>query len=558
MLKRLSIQNLATIESLAVEFAPGLNALTGETGAGKSILIGGLELALGERASAETIRAGQSLAVVEATFAEPLPAALGALVRNGLELEWPPGEPLTIRRELSRSGRNRCFINGQMVGVTELKTIGEWLVDLHGQHEHQSLLRSHAARSALDAFAGHEKLVEAYAAAWAESRRLRHRRDELDAAAADFQRRADYLDFQLQELDKLDPRPGELAELEQEEKRLAHAETLTRAAAEAYCLLYAGAGGEEGPSALALLREVERRLTEIGHVEPIFAAQTTQLAETRVLLEDLAFSLRDYAEEAQADPERLNAVIGRIEALRKLARKHGGTEQTLHAAWAALREERERMTADDVERRTIEKQLARAESDLHSAGAELSTSRQRAADRFAKGVLKILRELCMEQSKFELSFEPHAEPQSDGLERIEFLLAANPGLPLAPLPKVASGGELSRVMHALKSTLAARDAIPTLVFDEIDAGISGEASRRVGALMERLGATHQVLCITHHAPIAARAAWHAVVRKKSGRGATFSEIAVLDHAERVEEIARMMAGEASPAAARELARELMA
>ena len=557
MLKTLTIQNLATIETLTVEFSRGLNALTGETGAGKSVLVGGLELALGDRASTDVIRAGESVAAVEATFEAPLPVAIARMLTKEFELEWGAGEPLVLRRELSRSGRNRCFICGQMVGVSELKQVGELLIDFHGQHEHQSLFRPAAAREALDAFADNGNLLDAYHRIWEEAAGLRRRQRELEAAGQDFDRRLDYLSFQLDEIEKLKPQPGEIAALEHEERRLARADALARAAAESFGLLYEGLD-EDHPAVLAQLRDVARRLAEILEVEPEFAASLAQLEESKAVLEDLAFTLRDYADQVQADPQRLDEAITRLEAIRRLTRKHGGSEETLFEAWKTMADERDQMSRDDAERETIGAALSEAEGRLRESGEALSRSRRQAAERFGKTIAALLRELRMEKARFEVVLEPLGEPGAEGLDGVDFLLAANPGLPPAPLRKIASGGEISRVMLALKSALAARDAIPTLVFDEIDAGLSGETARRVGHLMEKLAESHQVLCITHHAPIAARAARHASVRKTLRHGATFTDIIPVQGQERLEELARMMGSEAGTEAARELARQLMA
>ena len=564
MLKSLAIQNLATIESLTVDFGEGLNALTGETGAGKSIVAGGLELAVGGRASVEDVRPQQKLAVVEACFEpSPPPEPLTALIRGELELAWEPDEPLVLRREFLRvgrarnaAGRSRCFVNGQMVGVGDLKRIGEWLIDFHGQHEHQSLLRSDAARLALDAYAAHDALLDQYHAAWGELTAIKQRREQLEASAQDFEHRLDYLDFQIDEIRRFNPQPGDQERLEQEERRLARADELVRNANEAYEMLYEG-GGEGRSSLLGLLREVERRVAELGEVEPSFAEAPGRLAEQKAALEDLAFSLRDYAISVQDDPGRIDEVIARLEELRRLVRKHGGSEAALLEALAAMETERAQMKHDNAERDQIGKKLSRAQGRLKKCGAALGESRRKAARRFARMVQGLLGKLQMEKARFQIDVEPLEAPGAEGLDRVEMLLAANPGLPPAPLRKVASGGELSRVMLALKSALASRDAIPTLVFDEIDAGLSAETARRVGAMMEKLAASHQILAITHHAPIAARAARQASVRKQTRRGATFTEIVPLAGRARLEELARMMGGDATPKAARELARQLM-
>ncbi len=556
MLKTLTIQNLATIEHLCVEFHGGLNVLTGETGAGKSILIGGLELALGERSTSEAIRSGENFAVAEAVFDAAIPKAAAKLITQELEVELASEENLVLRRELSRSGRSRCFINGQMVAAAGLKRVGELLVDLHGQHEHQSLFHAATHRAGLDAFANHDELLAAYEQCWREVTRLRRRQRELREAAHDFERRLDYLNYQLEEIEKVAPAPGEMAALEQDEKRLAHAEALARAAAEGYAILYEGLADEQ-PSLLAQLREAEKRVEEIAEVDAGFAASIGKIEEIRAALDDLALTLRDYADTVQADPQRLNETISRREAIKRLARKHGGGEQQLLAAWETMKQERDQMRHDDAERLEIDAKLVRADSELQTAGQKLRQSRLKAAEKMRKLVVAVMRELAMEKAQFDILLEPLQEAGADGLDRVEFLLAANPGLPPAPLRKVASGGELSRVMLALKSTLAARDAIPTLVFDEIDAGISGETTLRVGKVMEKLAESHQILCITHHAAIAARARNHAFVKKIIRHDTTYTEVETLTGQAHVDELARMIAGDTPTPAAKELARQLM-
>jgi DNA repair protein RecN (Recombination protein N) len=555
MLKKLFIQNIATIESMNLSFSLGLNALTGETGAGKSIIIGGLELALGERSSPGIIRSGQNVAASEATFIPPFPKEISHIMISELGLEYAKDESLVLRREISASGRNRCFINDQMVNAGDLKRLGELLVDLHGQHEHQSLFHTNAHRSALDAFAGHEKLLDEYRKNWDETLRLRKRKKELDEEAHDFQKRLDYLDFQIEEIERINPQPGEIAELDLEEKRLAHAETLVRAASEAYAILYESVSEEQIP-VLNQLGEIKKCLDDITGVDLEFSKTSALLDEAVVMLEELAFSLRDYAEKSQADPHRLNEVVTRIDSIKRLIRKHGGSEEEMFSALESMKAERDRMNRDDAERKEISGKLSGAEGQLGKTGRELSNARKKAADRFKKGVVLLLRDMAMEKAEFEIRIENLPEPGSEGMDHVEFLLAANPGLPSAPLRKVASGGELSRVMLAIKSVLAARDAIPTLVFDEIDAGISGEVCRRVALVMEDLAKSRQILCITHHPQIAARATSHMSVQKTIRKGSTFTDLLTLEGRERLEELARMMGGTDSKAAL-ELARQMM-
>jgi len=556
MLSKLFIRNLATIENMEVSFEKGLNALTGETGAGKSIVVGGLELALGERPGSNVIRSGTNLALAEAHFLPPFPPRVKTILTKELELEYGSGESLVLRRELSRKGKNRCFINDQMVAAGELKRVGELLVDFHGQHEHQSLFHTPAHLAALDAFGGHRDLIDRYSRSYNEVQSLRRRKRELDDAARDFEKRLDYLNYQIEEIENLDPKPGEIAELEQEEKRLAHAETLARAAADAYALLYEGDEGKDRMPVIQLIDQVSRLVDEIAEVEPGFTEPASSLGETRVSLQELAFSLRDYSERTNADPGRLDELIARLESLRHLTRKHGGTEESLFAALEEMKKDRAKMTRDDAERREIDGKLDRKEKGLEGKAAELSRKRKKAEERFSKKIMSLLEGMAMKKARFTVSMSSLDRPGPEGMDRVEFLLAANPGLPAAPLRKVASGGELSRVMLAIKSMLADRDAIPTMIFDEIDAGISGETCGRVGRVMEKLAASHQLICITHHAPIAARAGTHVSVRKTTRRGRTFTELVPLAGKTRLEELARMLGGK-DTAAALDLARELL-
>lgn len=560
MLRRLHIENFAIVERAELRLEAGLNAITGETGAGKSILVGALELVLGGRGSSEVIRAGAAVATIEAEFEAPFPDEVGALITEQLGLEWSDGDALTIRREISAKGRSRCFIAGQLVNVGDLASLGALLVDLHGQHEHQSLFRLAAQRAALDASGGYEALLGTYKTAFAEFGRLDDRREELAEAARDFESRLDYLNYQIAELEEIDPRAGELAELESEEARLANAEALAEAAARAHALLYEGIG-EESASVISALAEARRALERIAAMDADAAGMTEKCAELEALAEDLAFAARDYGEKLEANPARLEEIIARTEAIRRLARKHSaqdeGVEEALTQTLAELTAERERMHRDDTERREIDAKLAEAETELKKAAAILTTARQGAAEKLARAVGKTLARVAMEKAKFEIAVEPADGFGADGADRVEFLLAANPGEGSKPLRDVASGGELSRTMLAIKAALARRDAIPTLVFDEIDAGISGETSARVGEVMAKLAQSHQIVTITHHAAIAARAGHHISVRKETRRGRTQMTPVTLDADARLEELSVLMGGDGAGQAGRELARQLL-
>lgn len=557
MLRSLHITNLAVVEEVALEFGAGLTAITGETGAGKSVLIGALELALGGRANADSVRAGQSVAVIEATFDPPLPREAARVIRGELGLDWDEGKPLTIRREVSAQGRSRCFVADQMVGVGDLARLGDELIDLHGQHEHQSLFRLAAQRAALDAFGGHGKLLEVYRERHERWSALQRRRDELEARARDFERQLDFLNHQIGELEEAAPREGELAGLEGEEARLANAETLATAAREAYAALYEG-DGEDGPSAAGLIAAARRALARIVRLDATQEGLEDKAGEIEALIEDLASAVRDYGERCEADPARLESVIGRSEVLRRMLRKHGQeTEAGLAARLAELQAERDGIEREQVERGGIDAELAAAEREMKVAGEALSKARAGAAGKFSKDVSKTLTRVGMEKAAFEVQVRPLGECGAEGCDHVEFLLAPNVGEGKKALRETASGGELSRTMLAIKTALAARDGVPTLVFDEVDAGISGETAAQVGGLMEELGAAYQVVCITHHAAIAARAERHISVSKRAEGGRTRTSAEPLGREARLEELARMMGGDGQSAAGKKLAAQLM-
>lgn len=557
MLSHLHIENLAIVERAEIGLEAGLNAITGETGAGKSIVVGALELAMGGRASADAVRAGQKLAVAEATFEPPFSRGIADLVTRNLELEWDPKEPLPVRREISGQGRSRAFIAGQLVNVADLKSLGELLVDLHGQHEHQSLFHVSAQRGALDAYGEYEALLENYKAAHGAHQNLLRRQKELADQARDFEKRSDFLNFQIGEIEEVNPREGELAELEAEEARLSNADALAAAAANAYALLYEGTE-EGGASALALLGEASRAMGQIADLDAEMKDVPAKAAEIEALVEDLGLTLRKYAARCEADPERLEAVVSRIEALRRLMRKHAAeNEERLLNILRELQTDRDRMTRDESERREIDAKVAASAAELETRGRALFEARCQAALRLGRTVSRTLARVAMEKAVFEARVEWTGDFTADGGDRVEFLLAANVGEGKKPLREVASGGELSRTMLAIKAALARKDSIPTLVFDEIDAGISGETAARVGKLMEELAGSHQVICITHHASIAARAAHHLSVRKSASGGRTQMSTVPLEGEERLEELSRMMGGDGQSAAGKKLAKQLL-
>lgn len=557
MLRTLHIRNLAVVEEATLQFGAGLTAITGETGAGKSVLIGALELALGGRGSSDSVRAGQKLAVIEAVLDPPLPDEAVRVVHEKLELEWDEREPVVIRREVSAQGRSRCFVAEQMVGVGDLARLGDELIDLHGQHEHQSLFRVAAQRAALDAYGGHEKLLEKYRGCYERTLEVRRRKMELDARSRDFEQQLDFLNHQIAELEEAAPEAGELEELGAEEARLANAEELANAAREALALLYEGDGGD-GPSAVALAGAAKRALGRIARMDASQEGLEEKAGEIEALIGDLAAAVRDYGESCEADPARLEVVIGRSEILRRLMRKHGQeTEAGLAERLTELRTERDELESEQVERGNINAELERAENAMEEAAEALRKARTAAAGKFSKEVSNTLARVGMGKAAFETAVDRLPECGPAGCDHVEYLLAPNVGEGKKPLKEIASGGELSRIMLAIKTVLAAKDGVATLVFDEVDAGISGETAAQVGRLMEELGEAYQVICITHHAAIAARAARQIQVSKTTERGRTRTKTETLGKDERLEELARMMGGDAGSAAGKKLAAQLM-
>jgi len=557
MLSRLLIENLAIVERIEIRLAPGLNAITGETGSGKSILVGAMELALGDRASADVVRTGAKVASVEATFEGPFPREVTKLLVDELGLEWSADEPIIVRREVTAQGRSRAIIAGQMVNVSDLKRLGELLADLHGQHEHQSLFQLPSQRAALDAYGGYEKLLAKYRAQFEVWQQLRKRREELEQAAADFEKQMDFVQFQIDELEQLKPTPGELAALDAEEKRLAHAETLAQSAARALAMLYEG-NDDDAPTALSAIGEAAKEMDQIARHDPAQAALSERAGELKALIEDLASELRDYLGKCEPDPKRLDHVIARIEDFKRLMRKHGATtEEQLAALLEKLTADRDRMTHDQDERREIVAKLEKAREELRHTADELFAARVKASDKFSAEIMRTLAQVGMEKAQFKVAVTPEEDFASEGADRVEFLLGANVGEGAHSLRDAASGGELSRTMLAIKTALAARDSIGTLVFDEIDTGISGQTAARVGRLMEKLGESHQVICITHHASIAARAAHHLCVSKSEQAGRTLAAVTELADDSRVAELAHMMGDQDLSAAGMKLARQLM-
>lgn len=539
MLRFLSIARLAIIDSVEIEFGPGLTVLTGETGAGKSIIVGAVDLLLGGRASADLIRTGADSAQIQAV------------------VEAPGGREFVVRRELTVSGRSRAFVDGALVTTSALRDAMAPLVDLHGQHDHQALLDPASHLDLLDAFAAVDTGRQAVASAF---EAWRQSRDALAACQLDARERAARLElttFQLSEIDRVDPRPGEDEELAETRRVLANADRLHRLCQEAYDELYEGDG-----AVLERLGRVWKRVAELAaldrHFEGALAAREAVLPH----LQDLAWQLRDRARHLDVSPERLQQVEDRLAALERLKRRYGPTLPDVIARRAQLNAERETLSMSGERVAELEAEVARRRARYREFAERLSQARREAAPQLARRLEVELAELAMGAARCEVRFEPGGLPESrwlpSGIDAVELYLSANPGEDLRPLARIASGGELSRVMLALKTLVTTDAPGKTLVFDEVDAGIGGRAADAVGARLRRLGARFQVLCITHLPQVAAHAHHHYRIEKAVRDGRTITLVDALTPERRVHEIARMMGGSAASARVLDGARELLA
>jgi len=549
MLLELRIQDFAVIDRVAVRLAPGLNVLTGETGAGKSIIVGALSLLLGERASAELVRAGADRAVVEGVFdVAERPDVLELLADQGLEAD---DGHLILRREVSATGRGRAWVCGAATTAAFVGELGRRLVDLHGQHEHQTLLRPDEQRAILDAYAESTALAEAVRSAHARLLECRRELQELERRRAAAEQRADLLRYQVEEIEAARLREDEEELLEAEAQRLEHAEDLARLSGTLYQALYAGED-----AVTERLGELRRTLDHLIRIDPTQAEARDLLESALYTLDELGRRMGEYAARIEHDPARLDEIRRRQDLLFRLRTKYGPTLADVIATGRRAREELDILDRSALDRRSLEKEEAKARAELERLAGELSARRAAAATRLAEEVGDLLPELGL-AGRFEVALEPLAEIGAAGAEAVEFRVALNVGFEPRPLARVASGGELSRVMLALKTILARLDRVPSLVFDEIDAGIGGVTANRVAANLRRVAECHQVFVITHLPQIAARADHHLRVEKLEVGGRVATRLTELTGEERVRELARMLGGDPESAASLEHARELL-
>ena len=535
MLNRINIQDLVIVRTLDLDLVQGMTALTGETGAGKSILIDALGLALGDKADNNMIRSGASKAEISVNFEIAPDSAIAAwLEQHDLASD---GECL-LRRVLVRDGRSRAYINGTPTPLALLKELGEMLVDIHGQHAHQSLLQPAAQRQLLDEYAGLRKTARNLALLFQTWRSASDEYEALQKAGEDRANRLDYLRFQINELDDLVCTSESLRELEAEHTRLAHAERLLNDSSSVLALL-----SENDPSLLESLNQAAKKLSELGVLDPKLGEAREMLETAGIQIEEVASELRHYQERVEIDPERLQRVDRQLGSLHDAARKHRVAPQELSGLLDTLRVEVEGLQQSDKRLLELERAAQEHEAAYFKAARKLGKARLKAAVVLSDTVSSSMQELGMQGGRFEIRCETHTDrPAAHGLDRVDFLVAANPGQPMAPLAEVASGGELSRISLAVQVATVDCGEVPTLIFDEVDVGIGGAVAEIVGQLLRRLAGQRQVLCVTHLPQVASQAHQQLRVHKLSDGKTTETKIDPLDEKARVDEIARMLGG----------------
>jgi len=551
MLVELRIRNVAVIDTVVLPLAAGLNVLTGETGAGKSLIVGALGMLLGERAATDRVRSGADKATVEGVF-EPrsMPALRAMLDERGIDTDE---ETLVLKREIGSNGRSRAWINGSPVTAAVLAEVGARLVSVLGQHDSRQLVDAEHQRDVLDAYIGALDIRARVAEAFAQLGALRSRERELELRRQDAAKRADYLRFVAREIDEANPVVGEDETLDGEIRRLSHAEELQTLAAQAAAAI----SGDER-AALTRLASVRRALVSLERIDPDTGRWQAGFDAAVYALDELVRELETYAESIEADPSRLRTLERRRDQLLTLMRKHGPTLQEVIASGAQARTELDLVDGGTLDLAAIADARAAAEGALVEAAAELTHRRQSGAQQLARAVTELLPELGMPEGRLQVALTPVEHIGAFGAEQVTFVAALNAGGEARPLGRLASGGELARVMLALSTVLARLQQVPTLVFDEVDAGIGGAVAWQVGALMRRVAKHHQVLAISHLAQIAARAHHHVVVRKSAIGTVTTADTTVVRDEPRVIEIARMLGGDADREVSRAHARELLA
>lgn len=554
MLLRLYIENIAVIERAELAFGPGFNVLTGETGAGKSMIIDSINMILGQKTSKDLVRRGASGAYVSALFADFSPGVLNSLAQLGIE---PDEEGVVlIERELSESGRGTCRINGRPATAAALREAGESLINIHGQHDNQSLLQGEKHLGFLDRFAQDEEELAAYRASYHQAVELKKQLDAVCTDEAEKARKIDLYQYQINEIEGANLRPGEEEELLKQRDLLAHAQKISQAIDLCCAALYDGQEGE--PSAFDQLGRAVKALSSVSHLDEQLTRSHDAVQNVLYQLEDIAATLRDKGGEIEDSAGMLNEIESRLALIARLKPKYGADVTAILAYYDQICQELTELNLSDKRRAELAAELEQAQGRLLAAGGRLSEKRKEAAKRLEEQVVLELSFLDMERVRFAVSFDGgEQKPGPNGLDRVEFLLAANPGEDLKPLTKTASGGELSRIMLALKNVLSDQDDVDTLIFDEVDTGISGRAASKVAQKLYAVSQNRQVLCVTHLTQIASFADQHFLIAKESDETSTKTRVEPLTQEQRVEELARIIGGPTVTELTKQNAREML-
>lgn len=557
MLSLLKIKNIALIEEIELEFSKGLNLLTGETGSGKSIIVDSLSALTGERVSSDLIKEGATNAQIEGLFSIKPTADLHEIFyESGIELDDAEDAELIVRRELALSGKNRIFVNNQSVTQSFLRKIGTFLVDIHGQGEQATLFNSASHLEILDEYAEAENLRNNVAEKYREWSAIQRELETLREDEAQKLQLLDILQFQVEEIGKANLLTGEDEALEEEKRRLNNVEKLSTLSDESYALLY-----ENEESTLTNLERIIRRINSLAEYESTFTGYTEGLQNAQAVLEDLSISLRDFRNGLEFSPERLGEIENRLAEIARLKRKYGVTIEEVLQHFAESEERLNNIQTADLREAELQKQSAKLREDYLNSARQLHEKRQKAAKKFEKSVEDSLKAVSLEKARFEVRIESDETNDKSfnakGFDTIEFYFSANLGESVKPIAKVASGGELSRLMLVLNTVAKLSEAAKTMVFDEIDTGIGGRVAEAVGLKLRELSRNQQVLCVTHQPQVASLADHHYLVEKEMGKNRTQIQVRELSQAQQIEEVARMLAGETITETARQHAREMI-
>ena len=539
MLGRLYIKNFALIEELEINFCEHLNVLTGETGAGKSIVIDAVSVLLGGRAQAEYIRTGAAKAILEGVFYLPSQhRAFDLMKEAGIESD---DQSFVLSREIAANGRNSCRVNGRTLPLSMHRLIGLAIMDIHGQHDHQSLLQSENHLSILDQFggAGHLEAVRGVKNKYQEWFAAKKELEELQAQGKERFQRLDFLGYQIKEISAAELKPGELEELSREAKVLANAEKICSRLNEAYCFLF---GGERGVSAYDLVSKALVCIQDMQKIDDGLDKLYRQLEPGLYEIEETAGQLRNYLDGIEYSPQRLEQVERRLHTIKELCKKYGPTVEEVMVFYEKAQRELEKWGKSGDRTEELERSVEESWRAFSNDAQQVSQRRKELGDMLIRKITAELKELDMPHVRFAVQIQP-GEPSARGMDQIEFLISPNPGEPLLPVAKIASGGELSRIMLALKILTAHLDGIGTLIFDEIDAGIGGKAARKVAEKLETISSSQQVVCVTHSPALASMADLHLYLEKNVDEGRTKTQIRPLSNDERVEELSRMLGGD---------------